>query len=419
MNIKFACWSIAAGLAFVSATCVAAGKGEMWEITTKMEMEGMPAMPMPASKVCIPKGQEKDPNRAVPEDKNCKTSDVKVSGNKMSWKMKCEGKDAMSGSGEMIFGDGTYSGKMKMHDKDGDMVVAYNGKRVGGACEVGEEKKRFEEKAQAMKKEMRDEMRAECKEHLDKGGTILIDNYSAFTMNPPIAMQSTMGLSPVCADMKKSMCDKVRAQSSEYNVYEALVEQEKVPAATRSNQMKELGLTQVLRPLSVECGFNMAKMTGGVCQRAIGDKKYDFLVATCPREARSGEVCQMAKGDEHYGYMAAHCPVEAQALAKQHCESWGRDYSADYRDNEYALICAKYSKNKIRYKVADKKVDDSSADAAGGKEGVIGKLFGGKSEESASADEQKPQGSKTGEKADNPAGAVLDGAKKLKGLFGF
>ncbi len=412
MNIKFACWSIAAGLAFVSATCVAAGKGEMWEITTKMEMEGMPAMPMPASKVCIPKGQEKDPNRAVPEDKNCKTSDVKVSGNKMSWKMKCEGKDAMSGSGEMIFGDGTYSGKMKMHDKDGDMVVAYNGKRVGGACEVGEEKKRFEEKAQAMKKEMRDEMRAECKEHLDKGGTILIDNYSAFTMNPPIAMQSTMGLSPVCADMKKSMCDKVRAQSSEYNVYEALVEQEKVPAATRSNQMKELGLTQVLRPLSVECGFDMAKIRHTVCQKTNGQK---------------------AKGKDEYDFLAENCPSEAQALAKQHCgESWwGRSYSSD-QDN-YAPICYKYSKNKSRSQrgrsyssdqdnyapAADEKVDDASADSSGDKKGVVGKLFGGKPEESAGADAKKPQDSKTNKETDNPAGAVLDGAKKLKGLFGF
>ncbi len=378
MNIKFACWSIAAGLAFVSATCVAAGKGEMWEITTKMEMEGMPAMPMPASKVCIPKGQEKDPNRAVPEDKNCKTSDVKVSGNKMSWKMKCEGKDAMSGSGEMIFGDGTYSGKMKMHDKDGDMVMVYNGKRIGGACEVGEEKEKEKEKMMAPMKALIDEQRADCKKLLDKGVKELVEGYQIFVF------QGTH-----CTDMKKSMCDKVRAQSSEYAVYGALVQDEKDAASLR----KEVGALAP-KPLVAECGFNMAKMTGVVCQKAIGDKKYDFLAATCPSEARSGVVCRMAKGDKQYGYMAAHCPVEAQALFKQHCESWGLSYTAD-TDHVYAPICAKYSKNKSRYQVKDVAVDDAGTDA------------------------KKPQDSKTGEKTDNPAGAVLDGAKKLKGLFGF
>ncbi len=376
MNIKFTCWSIAAGLAFVSATCVAAGKGEMWEITTKMEMEGMPAMPMPASKVCIPKGQEKDPNRAVPEDKNCKTSDVKVSGNKMSWKMKCEGKDAMSGSGEMIFGDGTYSGKMKMHDKDGDMVMVYNGKRIG-SCDVAVENKRMEEMIQAPGKALLAEQRADCKKLLDKGGKELVEGYGLFVFQ---------GMH--CTDMKKSMCDKVRAQSSEYAVYGALVQDEKDAASFR----KEVG-AQAPKPLVAECGFDMAKILPTVCQKAKGEA------------AKSG-------------FIAAKCPGEAQALAKQHCESWGRDYSSD-QDNVYAPICAKYSKNKRRYQVGDETVDDASADSSGEKKGVIGNLFGGKAKEPASADEQKPQADKSGEKTNNPAGAVLDGAKKLKGLFGF
>ncbi len=381
MNIKFACWSIAAGLALISATCVAAGKDEMWEITAKIEMEDF-AMPAQTSKVCIPKGQEKDPNRSVPNDKNCKMSEAKVSGNKMSWKMKCEGKDAMSGSGEMVYGDGTYSGKLKMHSEDGDMVMAYNGKRVG-SCDVAVENKRMEEMVQAPIKAMRAEVRAECKEVLDKGGYSMIDNYSA------------SGLSSHCADMKKSMCDKVRALSSEYAGYEALVKQEKIPAATR-NLMKTYDQAHVTGPLSAECGLDMAKIGGTVCQKAKGEgrAKYDFL--------------------------AEHCPSEAQVLAKQLCESWGRDYTADYLSSTYHIpICKKYSKNKIRYQVADETVDDESADSSGEKEGVIGKLFGGKSEESAGADAKKPQDSKTGEKTDNPAGAVLEGAKKLKGLFGF
>ncbi len=405
MNIKFACWSIAAGLALISATCVAAGKGEMWEITAKMEMEGMPfAMPAQTSKACIPKGQEKDPTRAVPNDKNCKTSDVKVSGNKMSWKMKCEGKDAMSGSGEMVYGDGTYSGKVKMHSEDGDMVMAYNGKRVGSCdagvgvgAEMAVEKKRMVETIQAPIKE---ERRANCKELLDKGGEALINGYAMFVYP-----------GTVCADMKKSMCDKVRAQSPEIAVYEALVQGEKPAAMMRKEKeaqevqafydttmdseksaammRKEKG-AQALKPLVAACGFDMAKVTGVVCQKA--------------------------KGDKNYGFLAANCPGEAQELAKRCDEVMGRSYSSE-EGSQFAPICAKYAKNKkSRYPVWH---DDASADSSGEKEGVIGKLFGGKSEEPPAADKQKPQDGKTGEKTDNPAGAVLDGAKKLKGLFGF
>ncbi len=348
MNIKFACWSIAAGLALISATCVAAGKDELWEITNKMEMEGMPfAMPAQTSKVCIPKGQEKDPNKSVPNDENCKMSDVKVSGNKMSWKMKCEGKDAMSGSGEMVYGEGTYSGKMKMHSEDGDMVMAYDGKRIG-SCDVGEEK----EKMLAPMKAMLAEQRADCKKLLDKGGVELIEGYHIFTL------QGT-----ACNDMKKTMCDKGRAQSSEYAVYDALVQNEKNAAAMR----KQVG-AEAPKALVAECGFDMAKMTGVVCQKAKGDKKY--------------------------GFIASKCPNEAQAMAKQHCESWGRDYTSDH-DNVYAPICAKYSKNKSRYQVGDEAVDDAGTDA------------------------KKPQDSKTDKETGNPADSVLDGVEKLKGLFGF
>ena len=136
MVVKLVCWSVAAGLALMSATSIAAGKEEMWEVSSKMEMVGMPfAMPAQIDKMCIPKGQEKDPNKAVPNDKDCKMYDVKTSANKMSWKMKCEGKDAMSGSGEMTYGEGSYTGKVKMHSDDGDMVISYNGKRVG-SCDA-------------------------------------------------------------------------------------------------------------------------------------------------------------------------------------------------------------------------------------------------------------------------------------------
>jgi hypothetical protein len=118
----------------ISASVLAAGNDELWEVSTKMDMPGMPfSMPAQSTRVCIKKGSEKDPNNAVPKNReqDCKMSKVRFSGNKSSWNMKCNGENPMTGSGEMTFGNGTYSGRMKMHSGDGDMTMAYEGKRIG------------------------------------------------------------------------------------------------------------------------------------------------------------------------------------------------------------------------------------------------------------------------------------------------
>jgi hypothetical protein len=117
-----------------SASALAAGSDELWEVTTKMEMPGMPfAMPAQTRNICMEKDHAKDPNYAVPKnrDQDCKMGDFKVSGNKSSWKMKCEGKHPMTGEGEMTRGDSTYSGKTLLHSDGGDMKMVYEGKRVG------------------------------------------------------------------------------------------------------------------------------------------------------------------------------------------------------------------------------------------------------------------------------------------------
>ena len=117
-----------------SASVMAAGSDELWEVSSKLEMPGMPmAMPAQTSNVCLKKGNEKDPNNAIPKNReqDCRMSDVKVAGNKSTWKMKCEGRNPMTGDGEMTRGDGTYSGKTVLHAKHGNMTMVYKGKRIG------------------------------------------------------------------------------------------------------------------------------------------------------------------------------------------------------------------------------------------------------------------------------------------------
>jgi hypothetical protein len=108
-----------------------------WEVSTEMDMPGMPMkMPPMKSTQCITKEQANDPSHAVPKDardKNgdCKVSDYKIDGNKVTWTMKCEGQTAMTGNGEIVYGANTYDGWMKIKTPDTEMTMKYTAKRLG------------------------------------------------------------------------------------------------------------------------------------------------------------------------------------------------------------------------------------------------------------------------------------------------
>lgn len=115
---------------------LAAGDGEWWEISTQMEMEGMPAMPAgQAVKFCRPKGDESKPVNSG-DDKNCAITDLKQSGNTVRFKMACTGKDAMTGSGEITSTANSFKQNIKMRAGGDGMVMVSTGKRIGGACKA-------------------------------------------------------------------------------------------------------------------------------------------------------------------------------------------------------------------------------------------------------------------------------------------
>ena len=113
----------------------AVGKAGKWQMTMEMDAPNMPMkMPPMTFTHCVTKEDVENPDRAVPkgrENSNCKVSDYKVDGNKVSWSMKCEGKKPMSGNGEMTFEGDSYTGWTKMHLDDQDMTVKWSGKRLG------------------------------------------------------------------------------------------------------------------------------------------------------------------------------------------------------------------------------------------------------------------------------------------------
>ena len=117
-----------------------------WEIKTEMEMAGLPAgMPPVTTEQCITPEEANDPQKMAPQmgrggrggrdgrgGGNCTVSDYKVDGNKVTYSVKCDGQQPMSGTGEFIYTADTYTGVMTMDmGGRGTMKMKSNGKRLG------------------------------------------------------------------------------------------------------------------------------------------------------------------------------------------------------------------------------------------------------------------------------------------------
>ena len=134
---------LAAALA-VSVVMLAQGarRDGKWDVTMEMDMPGMPMkMPPMTTTKCVTKDQVDDPSKMFPQqgpggrgrgNNDCKVTDQKIEGNKVTWAMTCAGQQPMTAVGEMIYGEDTYNGTVKMDVTGrGTMTMKYVGKRVG------------------------------------------------------------------------------------------------------------------------------------------------------------------------------------------------------------------------------------------------------------------------------------------------
>ncbi len=308
------------------AACAA--PGEYWEVTSKMEMPGMPfAMPATTTKVCIPKGGEKDPGKTS-GDKDCKMTDVKTVGNKTTWKARCDHNgEVMTGEGEQTTSPNGYEGKMKFAGKSGgrdmNMTTAFSGKRIGGSCDTEEMAKKVNKQI-AETCEISDKRAAE----LPNAGGIYLDKGA------------------MCAGKRQEYCSTVRKNAgNDADTYTALLEYDK--------RASSIGTTAVAKA----CSIDMASTTKSVC-KTLNGSNYEKLSPYCPAEAKAWRETQR----------------------KKECE--GRSYTS--QEDLKACLSGKNP------------------------------LHGGRS---YTSDESESSSSKSA--PSNPAGAAIEGAKKLKGMFGF
>lgn len=130
-----AAWIGAVAVALLAcAPALAQGTDDLWELTLKMEMPGMPmAMAPQVHRMCVAKAHQDDD--MIPKRGNCRMVDSRRTGNKFSYRMSCTGDEPMEVTGETTYGNDAYEGRMRMTTTSGgqsmEMMQTYSGRRVG------------------------------------------------------------------------------------------------------------------------------------------------------------------------------------------------------------------------------------------------------------------------------------------------
>jgi hypothetical protein len=288
-----------------------------------MEMPGMPfAMPATSMKVCVGKGSERDPKATA--DKNCEVTDVKQSGSKTSWKVRCDNKgEIMTGVGEMSGTADKSEGVIRLTGVSGgtkiDMTQTYSNKRLGGVCDVDELTKK-------VTAQMCDTTGYDTVQWISGAGRFIKDSNNT------------------CPGKKELLCDAVRKDvPREADMFAFFMHAEKSNGGM----------------IAKACRINTEAITKAMCKTLNGGN-VDTLGASCPVEANN------YREDER----------------RRACE--GRSYTA--REDLSRCLAG----------LEPLPVQASAAESA-----------------------KPPAQSATDPAVANPAAALIDGAKKLKGLFGF
>lgn len=109
-----------------------------YEITSKMDMPGMPANTPPQTIIQCMTDQDTMP-KVGPENQGCKIMDIKQTKTTVSWKMECDQNgQTMTSTGKMTYNGKTFKGtvatSLNINGKNMVMTTAITGKRLSD-CE--------------------------------------------------------------------------------------------------------------------------------------------------------------------------------------------------------------------------------------------------------------------------------------------
>ncbi|MCC7328399.1 MAG: DUF3617 family protein [Burkholderiales bacterium] len=257
------------------------GPDELWDITMKVEMAGMPmAMPAQTMQMCIKKDRRAE--SAVPQQENCRTTDMKIFGNRVTFKMVCTGDPPMSGSGDITSTATTYEGTMSMKStrrgEEMEMTQKFSGRKVGTCTDQSEQ------------------MVASAK----AAGDAQVAQICSLGMEQ---LQSVyfVGKNAACANQQKAFCDKVGGIAREVHD----------PAAhRRATSTYKTTIADAFKA----CGQDFAAVTTQACTKAAGARDWAFVGG---------------------GY----CDAEVRAVGDANCR--GRSFTG--MDRNLVPLCTRYA----------------------------------------------------------------------------
>lgn len=270
------------------AACLFAGNShadDKWEVTTSMEMVGMPFQ-MPATKqvVCLAPG-EQNSEKMVPADKNCKVKSFTTTDNTSRFRIECAPPQQMTGEGEITRqGTDAYKGLLKakgnMEGQAFDMKISYAGRKIG-SCAASENTLT---KAKAMAAQQQAQIGQSCRQIADG-------------MTWQVADQ----MASACPTLKADICKKAKTELNRTG---------NDPDALRNFQEQRGDW----RELANYCGIDAV--------------------------AIQTRACSAAKDKKLWAAVAELCGNEAEQLAEQHCT--GRSYTV-IMTSEYGPLCERFS----------------------------------------------------------------------------
>lgn len=256
--------------------------GEKWQVTASVEAMGM-KMPGQTSTVCTTHAHDAPP---IEKRDNCETYDVQRSGNTMSFKMRCTGREAMEGSGSITFSGDSYHGAMQASAGGHSMNMTWDGTKLG-ACDGSEANVRAEKLGKQVQQQVAVQTQQTCAASAREGAS------------PYMFMPGPTGICKDDAASKQLYC---RNFQSYRNFDQA--------AKAEAGGGMPPGMGKPLTDSATLCNVPVEQVRKNLCGSAVNDHQLEFL--------------------------SAHCPAEKAAIVQRECA--GRSYSTVA--DAYRSFCA-------------------------------------------------------------------------------
>lgn len=260
-------------LAAASAAAAPKEAGVWWEVTS--ESKGLRnAAPPQVERECLPENPERAP---LPKDSGaCTTTGEKRSGNRVSWKLSCDG---IPGEAELVRSGNAFTTTAVFRTPQGEVRWTSRGKKLGGACDPGERDRKEAVLAAYEKRGVSGEERV-CE--------------TAVQELDPLPFSAEIG---ICKDpsQRKELCDGVRSRDGLLTLFEPGKDGQRKAAAAL-------------------CGEDEAKLRARHCPDAmkLANAQDAYLaVVACPDAAAIAR--KECKGDD---------PMAASPRYRELCEQW-------------------------------------------------------------------------------------------------